>query len=176
MTLGFIVWWIDFAIVFAFLCLIGTAVVSVFQYLFRKDVEIMDVKLMKAFVEGILAKLNSAIKWKGNFAPDTRHFPEESIKFDGGILVEEKKVWISHTFLDGDKTRVVKAVGDWDKFGQSGGNDVITLDGEDVENSDLTISPVTGQEGLFNFYARSKVEYKYIQDGKSYDLRFDGPV
>lgn len=135
-----------------------------------------DIANLIANAEAQLARLVAIVKWKGNWAPDPKHFSQDSIKVSGGVLASEGKLWLAFDFTDDTGAHQVKAVGPWDKFGAPGGAETITLDGQDVDADDLVIAPVEGMEGLFNFYARLKVEFRFDLNGVKHDLRFDGPV
>jgi hypothetical protein len=131
---------------------------------------------LPAQAQALIDKLKSVTKWKGNHPPNTEHFPPESISVDGGVLVDEKRLWVAFDFKDPDGTdHNIKATMQWDEPGTSGGNDVLTYDGEDVEADDFVLNARAGMEGFLNFYARPVFNFRgAIAEGQPFYIRFDG--
>src|ERR1051326_6302672 len=115
--------------------------------------------------------VKSADKWVGNWAPNPQHFDPDTIHCDAGIEPGTQRVWFAHSFVDLDgRPRHVRASMDATKIGVKGGNDVITIDGQDVQGDDFTIAAKFGWWGL-----RFAFEYHWTDSsGQKIDLRFDG--
>lgn len=131
----------------------------------------LDPKALLATFQHYANLVKAADNWVGNWAPNPQHFDPKSIHSDAGLEANGSRVWFSHTFTDLDGTpRVVRASMEPLKVGQKGGDDRITLDGQDVNGDDFTIAPKFGWWGL-----RFAFEYHWTKaDGSKVDLRFDG--
>lgn len=129
-------------------------------------------------VTSLVSKLKgiSPKHWKGNDAPKGHHWDAGSIVADAGLNLADQTFWVSFKFTDGGIAHEIKAVMPVTAPGTPGGGDVITLDGQVMQNADFVVGSRIGLDGS-GFYHRVICEFKFNDStGNKHDYRFDGDL